>query len=216
MMRAIAKWLISRSLDRNIPLPRWVRKKIDSEPELKQFESLARLLADRLKDDAPIWAATQTAMETCDSGQRHSVPIHRLGVPRRMSWSLAAGALVVGLVFFVVVNRSAIDDSNQPAIQSQWLTAAWRTGQRNFNELKARSDSLSSCIVSPRFPRLFRIVEPPELQGAISGGVAATLDGVDVQGKQWMSDLKCAFSFFTHRLPITAVKVLGLSNHDSA
>jgi hypothetical protein len=60
-------------------------------------------------------------------------------------------------------------------------------------------------------PGFSAIREPARIAGSIAGRMAATLDnGIQSQRQQFTTDLQSALSFFTHRLPATAAKLLGL------
>jgi hypothetical protein len=213
MMRTIAKWFVSRSLDQNVLLPRWVRKRIDSQPELKQFELLAKRLDSQLKQDAPAWAvlqATQVMEETCDSSERTLAPTNRWRVSSKMSWSVAVGALAASVIFLVLNSWS----TNNKTRQNQLLIATWKTTQTGINHLKTYSDELSSHVEVPNFSQLITMIEP-EFRGSIASRAAASLDSVQLQQKQFASDLRLAISFFTHRLPATAAKLVGLRRNQS-
>jgi hypothetical protein len=232
MIRTICKWFISRSIDQKAPLPHWVRKCIDRDHELRHFESRARQVGSRLRRDAPAWSAIQ-AVEISDneraSRQLASAQASHSLVRRRIGWSLAGGALAAGVVIALIKLLDGGDqvyrpnpsgdgqsvaishDQSSSALDRQWLITAWNTGRTTFHQLKARSVNLRSRIEVPDMPDFSTIREPAIIAGSIAGRAAATIDsGIQSQRRQFTSDLQSAFAFFTHRLPATAAKLLGL------
>lgn len=236
MIRTIFKWFISRSIDQSVRLPHWVRSWIDRDQELRHFESLARQLGSRLKRDAPAWIAIQAVPVTDNASASRvlaSIPASPSLVRRRIAWSLAAGALAASVVFVLASLPGGGDQINQPipsgdvspvaishdetssALKRQWLITAWKTGQTSFNQLKVHSADLRSRLDVPQMPDFSTIREPSRIVGAIAGRMAVAFDsGIRLQRQQFTSDLQSAFSFFTHRLPATAAKLVGLQSYE--
>jgi hypothetical protein len=228
-MRTIVKWYISRSLDRGVRLPRWVRARIDCDLKLRRFESLARQLDDRLRRDAPEWIAIE-AKESRDDVRvtrplvsSQSYPLHG----RR--WAAAAGALAAGVAVVLANLPSGGDQVDRPirsgdgqravtahagtnsALDRQWLIAAWNSGRASIHQIRVRSIGLRDRVTVPKMPDFSTILEPTEIAGSIAGRTAATLDsGIQLQLRQVSSDLRTAVSFFAHRLPASAAKLAGL------
>src|SRR4051794_26974483 len=69
MLRSIARWFISRSIDQAAPLPDWLRRWIDRDDEVARFEAASRQLVGRMKNEAPAWIASQSARSLEEAGQ---------------------------------------------------------------------------------------------------------------------------------------------------
>jgi hypothetical protein len=232
MIRTIFKWFISSSIDHQVRLPHWVRGCIDRDHELRHFESLARQLGSRLKRDAPGWIVIQAAQVTDDASAPRLLASTQASpslVRRRIAWSLAVGALAASVLVVLASLRSGNDqvyrpnpsgdgqsvaishDETRAALDRQWLITAWKTGRTSFNQLTAHSVDLRNLVEVPDMPDSSTIREPAKIAGSIAGRMAAKFDsGIQSQRRQFTSDLLSAFSFFTHRLPATAAKLVGL------
>ena len=57
MLRVIAQWWISSAIDQDRPLPGWLRRWVQRDPELMQYELMMRQLGDRLKGEAADWVS---------------------------------------------------------------------------------------------------------------------------------------------------------------
>jgi hypothetical protein len=235
MIRTILKWFISRSLDHHARLPRWLRGWIDRDHELRHFELHARQLGSRLKRDAPAWVVMQAVHVTDDASNSRLLAPTQASRPlaqRRIAWSLAAGALAASVVFVLAHLPSGGDQVYQPdlssggrpiansrnetssALKSQWMISAWKTGRTSFHQLKAQSVDLRSRLEIPKMPVFSTIGEPSKIAGSIAGRIAAGLDSsLQSQWQQFTSELQSAFSFFTHRLPATAARLVGLRSN---
>jgi hypothetical protein len=235
MIRAIVKWYISRSLDRGVRLPRWVRARIDCDGELRQFESLARRLDDRLRRDAPEWIAIQAKESRDDVRAARPLAFAQTDpAPSRrwIAWAAAACALAAGVVVVLANLPSGGDQVDTPirtgdgqpvakvhteansALDRQWLIAAWNSGRASIHQIRVHSIGFRDRVTVPKMPDFSTILEPTEIAGSIAGRTAATLDsGIQLQLRQVNSDLRIAVSFFVQRLPASAAKLVGLRSH---
>src|SRR5436190_973206 len=110
MLRMIARWFISRSIDEDVRPPNWIRHWIDRDEELKQFEITSRQLDSRLKSDAPGWIASQAtgaAEETAGPQRTVAVTTNSSRRVRTVAWSLAASAIAAGALFAIAWLQSA-------------------------------------------------------------------------------------------------------------
>lgn len=56
----LARWVIGRCADDGSPLPRWVERRLRRDRHLAEYQRATRELTERLRDDAPDWAANST------------------------------------------------------------------------------------------------------------------------------------------------------------
>lgn len=230
MLRMIARWLISRSIDEGHRLPGWMRRWIDRDDELNQFEMLSQQLGCRLKNDALGWITSQSlSVGGKSTGRQEIVPGQRAPNrrKRRLAWSLAALSVAACAGFAIARLRwergpleRAISSGDRtiaqmPAVATiteadrEWLAAAWNTSRANLNQWHARADGLSRRAQRWMSPGV-SIVEPVQVAGSTAGRALATLRrSMDSEQEQLTSDMKTALSFFAYRLPVSAGKLVG-------
>jgi len=230
MLHMIARWLISRSIDEGHPLPGWLRRWIDRDDELEQFEMLSRQLGCRLKGDAPGWIASRSLPAGEESAGRRGIVGGQRAANRRnrrLAWSLAACAVAACAGFAIARLQMEPDHRERPipsgddtmvqmpatatitVADREWLAAAWKTSRTNFGQLQARAKDLPRRAERWRLPGA-SIVEPVEVAGSTAGRALATLGrGMDSEQRQLTSDMQTAFSFFTYRLPASVGKLVG-------
>jgi hypothetical protein len=239
MLRMIARWFISRSIDEDVRLSNWLRRWIDCDEELKQFEILSQQLGNRLKKDAPHWIASQalpadeqTSPEITPS---HSAPLRsRLVVQRvvrrkrKVAWSLAACALAACALLAFSRLQTEGDHAGQPrllqdrglaqapasetisAADREWLVAALKTGRIQLGRLQAQATELPRRARVVELPGVAAIVEPTEVAGMTAGRALANLDrGMQSEQQQLNSDIKAAVTFFAYRLPASMARLVG-------
>ncbi|MFO0924041.1 MAG: hypothetical protein U0905_16295 [Pirellulales bacterium] len=90
-LRLIAQWYISRSLDLDLPMPRWVASRMERDPQLRSFYHSSLQLMHQLQG-----RATENPLE------HPTVVLHR-GRATRPSWTWAAfGSLAATLAILVL------------------------------------------------------------------------------------------------------------------
>ncbi len=90
-LRLIAQWYISRSLDLDLPMPRWVASRIERDPQLRSFYHSSLQLMHQLQG-----RATEYSLE------HPTVVLHR-GKATRPSWTWAAfGTMAATLAILVL------------------------------------------------------------------------------------------------------------------
>jgi hypothetical protein len=95
------------------------------------------------------------------------------------------------------------------AAERQWLVTAWKSGRTSLHQLKASQQFSAANWRAPAIPDLPTLRAPVNVVN-VASRMAATLDtGLKSQRRQINSDLQSAFTFFTHRLPTAAAKLVG-------
>lgn len=231
MLRVIVKWMISRSIDEGRPVPAWVRRKIDGDQELKQFELRSRQLGLRLKSEADGWIARQSTPVTEPSLRTEQVSANKS--LRRMMWFAGAGVAVsaatIGLT--VALNRSEVDspiqtgpDSGQSVAATkrtvetdlevakvgEWLIQSVNKSHATFEQLHSRTPTLPIRFESLKLPTVAQLTEPAKVAGSTASQAFTMLDrGLETEQKRLTSEVRSAFSFFTYRLPMSLAKLAG-------
>ena len=104
MIRHIAKWSISRSLDNVKPIPSWVRFLMRHDQSLRLFAERSAELANRLRLDAEEWTGEfqpkSTSITHSASTRLTLAGNHTRSViaSRAVPWSLATAAILVAVV----------------------------------------------------------------------------------------------------------------------
>jgi hypothetical protein len=236
MLRMIARWYISRSIDEDVRLPNWLRRWIDRDDELKQFEMASRQLDSRLKSDAPGWIASQAtgAVEEAVRPQTMvAVTTKSSRRERTIAWSLAASAIAAGAFFAIAwlqsaklpLNEDRVEQSlpgaekhlaltpstdTMSAVDREWLITAWKRSRANLGRLKAHAEDLPRRVEVLKMPDASTVVEPAAVAGSTAGRALATLDrGMESERQQLTSDVRAAFSFFAYRLPESVARLVG-------
>ncbi len=236
MLRTIGKWLIGRAIEREAPLPRWLRWWVDRDEELSRFESASQRLGALLRRDAAGWMARQTLEVrkelTGSALVRWSDP-PRGWTRRRTAWSLTACALAASALFALanwpttghdaappdssgggrLANGQLASDRDVesiPRIERQRLIAAWRAGRANVNEWKERVKGVSGKIEVLGLREAAAIFAPAEAAGATTERVLAALDAAMASQRQELtSGMRSAYVFFAHRLPASVAHLVG-------
>lgn len=116
MRRMIARWMIGRSIDEGRQAPRWVRRLVERDAALADYERRARLLADRLAGDAAAWADAADDRGASGSGGHRAV-VGYVGPSRtmRVVFRIAAAVALAGIVWVVIPKEAGeIDPGNPP------------------------------------------------------------------------------------------------------
>jgi hypothetical protein len=232
MFRMIAKWYISRSIDQDVRLSKWMRAWIDRDLELKRYELISLQLQQRLRSDAPRWFATP--VNRCTPNPRHWAFVTRLlssaiRPRRRMAWTFAAcslttAALIAWVTFLsgthqVAPSMVATDSQSTIArvdrafvpVDLRRTMLAWKVSRARLDQLLDRVKELPSGLDISARPRVAFFVEPTRRAGSAAGNALKTIDdGLKSQGKQFSSDVRSAVVFFAYRLPVSAAKLVGV------
>lgn len=231
MLRMIARWFISRSIDEDRRLPDWLCHWIERHIDVKQFEMRSRQLGDRLKNDAPSWIASQALPASEEPADRRQIVAPQrvsVGGKRTMAWSLAAGVLAASFLFAVAQFPSHRDRVEQSASRKdrpfapttavetisaadrEWLVRSWKASRANLDQLQARASDRPRRTRVWKLPGVSVIVEPAKVAGSVTGRALATLDrGIETEQKQLTSDMRTALAFFAYRLPSSMAKLVG-------
>lgn len=232
MLRTIFEWLISRSIDQDRPLPDWLKRRVDRDDDLKQFEVRSRQLGDRLRVEAADWIASGASAKANDSALRRQIVTQHRNAPGRgrqkIVWTLLAGSMAAMLVFAVFQLGSPgdrvarLDPGRDPHLAKappvkktpdpdhkslvRWL----KDKEAKLGQLRSRMNELPSPTEDWKLPDVSVIVEPAKAAGSSAGHALAILDrGVESEQQLLKSELQTAFSFFAYRLPTSVAKLVG-------
>jgi|GEM_PF-6509718 len=233
MLRMIAKWMISRSIDEDRAIPGWIRRRIDGDQELKQFELRSRQLGERMKSDAAVWVATTTVPVA------KPFPEFQAGAKARGSrnmvrltsaWTFASAAAVVAVLTLNRPRQNPPDQAGQATNQSiivtepivaadresldmrEWMIRTVKKSRATLEELRSSARVLPIRPKELKLPHFSELLEPAKVAGSSTGHVYLILDErLATEQKLLVSELKSAYSFFTHRLPTGIVKLAGRS-----
>jgi hypothetical protein len=193
--------LISRSIDEDVRLAGWLRRWIERDAELRQFEWQSRQLAGRLTREAAGWMASSQRHEKHQPvelrrlARSHASPSRRLTA---MSWSLAACALAATAV--IVWARFHTDSSRvaQPA---------WPADHR-----QADAPPVSTSLTNERqmLANAWKVGRAAAGQWQASRVLSTLDDGLQRQRQELSSGTRSAVSFFAYRLPVSAARLVGL------
>lgn len=234
MLRRIARWLISRSIDEGRHVPQWLRKWIERDDKLKDFETLSQRLGAQLKDDAADWISSQKLPRRVETVlPRRLVRPNAVSHRRKRAVRGAVGAMLFGTTaaacvwFTMSHSRSPTDQAKQPkpeetrhivkenpavpitAADREWLQTAWRRSRANLSQLHERATNLPGRSDLLNVSGYSAIIEPAETAGSATGRALAMLDrGMTSQQQQLTSDSRAAVSFFVERLPASLAKLV--------
>ncbi|MCA9129087.1 MAG: hypothetical protein KDB22_18495 [Planctomycetales bacterium] len=69
MRKLLAKWIICRCVDSNLPLPGWIVRRSRRDPSLARFHQQTASLVGRLRAEASTWAGKHNHNQTADGSQ---------------------------------------------------------------------------------------------------------------------------------------------------
>lgn len=208
MRRVLAQWLVSRSLDAGREPPRWLRTWLAGDAESARYEAAARQLATSLRTDAAAWKSIDPAAE------RRLQPLQAVGG----GWSrwLVGGALAscLAVIAFAWQATKASPErlADAPsAADAALLAAAMEEGWLATEEILPLGEPFASWATLEPALR-----NSPTIAFSAAAGAATrlTFEAVDDQVRQRRDALgnrvNATLSFFAHRLPSSAAKVVGL------
>jgi hypothetical protein len=205
MFRAIAKWMISRSIDEGIPLSGWLRWWIRRDPSLRQFELQSRQLCRRLTCDAAAWIARgqmHVAGEPVELRQPASVPLRSRGL-RTIAWSVTACALAASALIVLARFHTGDDRIVQPPLSA--------------NHRPIGVDSSRAAVMNERqiLADAWKVGRAAAGQWQASRVISTLDDGLERQRQELTSSTRSAVSFFAIRLPASAARLVGLHRDQS-
>lgn len=234
MFHTISKWLISRLVEREAPLPPWLRRWVDRDEELLRFESASRRLTSRLRSDAPAWTARQSSdvrAEQLVPAAAHYVrppaawyrrPAARVGALCALAASIMlAFAWWQGLTTEHVPSPTisdqalAVQGAGGPISprEGAQLMAAWQASRVHVAAWPARLKDAARRFeaIELRSPATIRPsweiadATPQRLRRKLSAAVSS-------QRQEFAAGMKSAYAFFTHRLPTSVAILVGLQD----
>jgi hypothetical protein len=233
MPRFIIKWIISRAIDEDQPLPDWVRRTVDRDEELKQFERNSLRLCERLKHDAPGWIAAQAVPEAIvreGTDQKNAARPSVVSDRRRViGWSLSVAALAACILFVVFNGVPQINRQAQPVLTNhpeevpeservqitdadrEWLVQSLKNTQKTLDQVDSLIRDLPDRTANWKLPPISVIADQAESIGSTAGHALVVLDrGMASEQKRLKSEVQSAVSFFTRRLPDSMARLAGL------
>ncbi len=124
MIRTLLEFLVSRSVDDGKPLPDWVRRRVERDSSLHQFQRQTQHAHVALRDAADrqheLWAVDSP--EHIATVERPSIEVQQrratvAGHPRRRHLARAAMAIAAGLLVFAVVDRNLENKANAARVE---------------------------------------------------------------------------------------------------
>lgn len=230
MLRWGLERLIDWSIEREAPLPGWLRRLTDRNERLVKYERASRQLCRRLREDVAAWIDCQAGSAT-ESGSMLRAPVAWRRKPearQRFAWSsagyaLAAGAAIAAAAMAMIgwswtSSNSARDAELQGiravekvvAIDSQWLNSVWSTHRADVERLNSRLTNLPEGVATLKRRGVATVVLPAEAARASAGQAKLAFNAsVDSERQRLTEDLKSAAWFFTYQLPSSAAKLAG-------
>lgn len=229
MFRMIGKWLISRAIERDRPPRGMLRRWIDHDEELFQFEAALQGMLARLRGDAGGWLG-RDANHGFSAGERRPleharcVPLarsgHRIARPAVAS-GLAACLVIMALLWPALSDQGTSIPTNlqervaregnatlTPDDRAQ-LMAAWQLGRAQIEAWQARATDVPRKLEN--VPWSIAPVLPARWTGAATKRVHAALEMAVVAQRQELADgMKSAITFISRRLPASVAHLVGL------
>lgn len=99
MLNAVCRYFIARAVDSDLPVPRWVRRRVDRSPELRAFRDAVSagdrsMRATPALDEPPFLASRIRARLSTIGTPEVSVPMWRRFAPIMVACALLGGAFV--------------------------------------------------------------------------------------------------------------------------
>ena len=238
MLRVIAQWWISSAIDQDRPLPGWLRRWVQRDPELMQYELMMRQLGDRLKGEAADWVsrpslpASMTVPESAERADRRPMLVpQRDSRPKKQRVVWTVGAVVsAACLFYIALRTTSIKDAVPPPVsdgnpqlaqtprgriltdtEREKLVRLWKVSRIDISELQRRARELPGQTQDWKLPPASVMIQPVNVAGAKLGHALVTLEqGMETEQKRLTSELKSAASFFTYRLPASVGKLVKL------
>ena len=239
MLRLIAKWYISRSIDCNRYLPAWVDRRIARDRQLKQFYDQSKRLAARLRSTEPEFVSSFGTVGGRD------VELPRLSTARSTRSTALLGAFSVGLAAVVLFalapffHRSHKDNLSVPSenplahadtnsgsdphepirIDPEQVRSMIASGRSLIQRLKPSPERTSEPVLNADLDQLAAFVnldvkqaiEPVADLGTNYGVLLSKLDRhVESENRQLISGGVDAWKYFVRKLPQSAASLAGL------
>jgi hypothetical protein len=227
MKRAILKWRISRAIDRPQDVSVWLRSQIERDHALKRFEQAARRLERDLRKDSPAWIGhegswTDAKATTC---AREKVLRKRWTTSPGFSLSLTA-ALAACLIGTVLIWNARVDQSSStPGEMALADSSVRRTSPVDAKAIAEVIDA-GHALIQP-LARITASRQRLPNMDVVRSGIRASYDrmvDVDEADQVWedvksmmhkerrhlTTDLRSAYLFFSHRLPRSTARLMGL------
>ncbi len=167
MIRQIAKWFISRSLDHEKPIPAWVRNWIRWDRELQFFAERSAEIANRLRHDAGEWT-----MDNQPTFVPKSLPLithpTQAGIgsnsttsQRIWQWSLATAAILTAIIALYSRPWSSSGTDTQKDDQ---IVANDRPYAGSFKRSGEEKTKLGSDLLAATFKTSSRLIQQINVQ----------------------------------------------------
>jgi len=165
MLRAVAKWYISRSIDCDRPLPKWVAERVERDPNLKRFYQHSLALTTRLQsaDLSTQLLSPQLLSSQLDERSLEPHPSVALSNFRgrfaAAVVALAAGVLLMLAPWFKDLPQTELVEKPEQASASGPVNTADLQKLQDLQELKALVKASREMLQSVNL-RASQMVEP--------------------------------------------------------
>ncbi|MDX1925712.1 MAG: hypothetical protein SFV81_04300 [Pirellulaceae bacterium] len=237
MLRSIAKWYISRAIDCNQSLPRWVERRLRYDLSLKQFYDQSQRLAARLRSTE---AVTVSRFAHGDEAEPLRVATSRSNRSAALfatfAVGLAATALFALMPFFDRADTGNTQDlANKPEanteevagtdaveriqIDPQRVRDLIANGRNLAKSLKQRSQGVIEPAPDIDLNQLSalvnldidQVVKPVSDLGTSYGALLSKLDEqTETENRRLIASGVDAWKYFVHQVPQSAASLAGL------
>jgi hypothetical protein len=216
MLRKALKWRISSAIDRDAPLGPLLRKRVDQDPVLAEFEAQSRRLCEELRRDAPAWIKQRTSLPAAATLQTPPIEIDRRRRYRRRrvvgvaaALALAASALVAVAVWQTTGPRRYQRMSQADRAELAAALVAGRANLAQFAHAITRVDAEVNWSAW-RPPLSLDLAARARARASAQRVLAAFDQRVESQRQELAVGAKSACAFFTDRLPASMAALVGL------
>ncbi len=230
MKRHVARWLIGEAVEASKELPGWLERWCDRDPDLRRWEVENRQLMQRLRADAVGWkescgqvgdgrVANERRVVRCSRGRCPYSP-WRIGAAVAACLFVAASILGLtrGLGTYqghpsVAATPSASRDHERRNPHQELIGSAWLAGQQWVDQVRQQAGSLSVPLTTdPTFSGSAPWEQPFEAAGSSARRLLACFQhGLQSEQRQITADARSLLDFFTHRLPASTTRLLGMN-----
>ncbi|HEY6565669.1 MAG TPA: hypothetical protein VIY86_14365 [Pirellulaceae bacterium] len=237
MIRPLARWLISRALDGSYPLPRWIRNRIDRDPELRDYQRNAIQLAQRLRADGPAWLAAQAEFRELSPRRERSQVEPSLQIFRApgmiRGWTLGIAAVSLVLVLWAGSERlthvahvreglaprtTSLSPATTPLMPAHVVVThsglarkGVRLGVSWLQSMTQRAEKFPASLDLSPAAAVRVLEEPTQSTGIALGRFLADINlGLQGESRHLQSGARSSFDFFAKQLPQSTARLMGL------
>ena len=231
MIQRLYRWFIGHAIDSGRPIPGWLSRRIDRDPDLQEYCRHLELLIGRLRKDAGRLNEDVPALNACDfeslnhsslqrpSRQRPSL-LAEESSPRKLVWMSSAIAVAASIAILLLylpsadedrriaqqnspIRTSSIESQSEPGEIREQLLAATRTWKsRLAEELKSKGEFLERQKLFRSLPSTEQIVQSTESLGVASAKPLQMIsEGMNQEKDRVENDIRNGFAYFAQTVP---------------